>query len=310
MDTRFLESLVTVADTGSFAEAARRLNLTPAAIAQRIRTLESEIGTSLVSRSGRTVRLTEAGTTIMERARDLLANVRDLKSIALSDAPSGELRLGAIANAISGLLPGVLALLTQKYPQMDVYIRRGTSAESYDRVLNGDLDAAIIVQPPFAIPKSCDWRILREEPLIVLAPASMGNRDPRDLLANEPFIRYDRNNWTGRLVDEYLHRCGIRPRERFELAGLEAVATLVDRGLGVSLVPDWAPPWPEGLSLAKLPGPHPSFTRRIGLIWTRTSVRVRLVHTFIQEAMAAQASRQASTRKVKRRNHARRASRT
>src|SRR5437773_7814759 len=98
MDTRFLESLVTVVDAGSFAEAARRLNLTPAAIAQRIRTLESEIGASLVSRSGRTVRLTEAGTAIMERARGLLANVRDLKSIALSDAPSGELRLGAIAN--------------------------------------------------------------------------------------------------------------------------------------------------------------------------------------------------------------------
>jgi DNA-binding transcriptional LysR family regulator len=309
MDTRFLESLLTVADTGSFAEAARRLNLTPAAIAQRIHTLENEIGTSLVSRSGRTVRLTEAGMTIMERARDLLANVRDLKSIALSDAPSGELRLGAIANAISGLLPGVLALLTQKYPQMDVYIRRGTSAESYQRVLDGDLDAAIIVQPPFAIPKSCDWRILREEPLIVLAPASMRNRDPHDLLANEPFIRYDRNNWTGRLVDEYLRRSGIRPRERFELAGLEAVATLVDRGLGVSLVPDWAPPWPEGLSLAKLPAPHPSFKRRIGLIWTRTSVRVRLVHTFIQEAMAARASQRAIARKVKRGIHARRAKR-
>jgi DNA-binding transcriptional LysR family regulator len=73
MDTRFLESLVTVVDTGSFAEAARRLNLTPAAIAQRIHTLESEIGASLVSRSGRTVRLTEAGTASMGRARDLLA---------------------------------------------------------------------------------------------------------------------------------------------------------------------------------------------------------------------------------------------
>jgi DNA-binding transcriptional LysR family regulator len=189
---------------------------------------------------------------------------------------------------------------------MDVYIRRGTSAESYHRVLDGDLDAAIIVQPPFAIPKSCDWRLLREEPLIVLAPASMGNRDPRDLLANEPFIRYDRNNWTGRLVDEYLRRSGVRPRERFELAGLEAVATLVDRGLGVSLVPAWAPPWPEGLSLAKLPAPHPSVTRRIGLIWTRTSVRVRLVHTFIQEAMATQASQQAVARKHKRGNHVRR----
>ena len=303
MDTRFLESFVTVVDNGSIAEAARRLNLTPAAVAQRIRTLESEIGAPLISRSGRTVRSTEAGAAILGRARDILGQVRDLKSMASSDVPSGELRLGAIANAISGILPGVLALLTKKYPQLDVYMLRCTSAEAYRGVLDGDLDAAIIIQPPFAIPKSCDWRVFREEPLIVLAPASMGNREPHELLANEPFIRYDRNNWTGRLVDQYLRRVGIRPRERFELAGLEAVATLVDRGLGVSLVPDWAPPWPEGLSLAKLPVPDSSCTRRIGLIWTRASVRVRLIQTFLQEAEAARVSRPTTTIKRKRGKH-------
>ena len=209
MDTRFLESLVTVVDNGSIAEAARRLNLTPAAVAKRIRTLESEVGTALISRSGHTVRPTEAGAAILDRARNVLAEIRDLKSMAMSDEPSGELRLGAIANAISGLLPGVLALLSEKYPRLDVYMMRVTSSEAYRRVLDGDLDAAIIVQPPFAIPKSCDWRVFREEPLIVLAPASMRNRDPHELLATELFIRYDRNNWTGRLVDQYLRRVGF-----------------------------------------------------------------------------------------------------
>jgi DNA-binding transcriptional LysR family regulator len=188
MDTRFLESFVTVVDSGSIAEAARRLNLTPAAVAQRIRTLESEIGAPLISRSGRTVRSTEAGAAILGRARDILGQVRDLKSMASSDVPSGELRLGAFANAISGILPGVLALLTKKYPQLDVYIRRCPSAEAYRGVLDGDLDAAIIIQPPFAIPKSCDWRVFREEPLIVLAPASMGNREAHELWqANRSF---------------------------------------------------------------------------------------------------------------------------
>src|SRR5262245_6090602 len=170
MDTRFLESFVAVVDNGSIAEAARRLNLTPAAVAQRIRTLEGEIGGALISRLGRTVRPTEAGVAILGRARDMLGQVRDLKSMASSDAASGELRLGAIANAISGILPGVLASLTKKYPQLDVYILRCTSAEAYHRVLDGDLDAAIIIQPPFAIPKSCEWRVFRDEPLIVLPP--------------------------------------------------------------------------------------------------------------------------------------------
>lgn len=290
MDTLFLESFVSVIDNGSIAEAARRLNLTPAAVAQRIRILEREIGANLLTRSGRTVQPTEAGSAILGRARELLSDVRDLRSIATSDEMSGELRLGAIAPALSGLLPDVLALLTRKYPQLDIYVRRSTSAEAYQSVLDGDLDAAIIIEPPFAIPKSCDWRVFREEPLIVWAPASAAGRDAHTLLASEPFIRYDRNNWTGRLVDQYLRRFGIRPNERFELAGLEAIAALVDRGLGVSLVPDWRPSWLDGLSLARLPVPYRQFPRRIGLMWARTSLRVRLIHTFIEEAMSAQNS--------------------
>jgi len=157
--------------------------------------------------------------------------------------------------------------------------------ELYPKVLAGDLDAAMIAQPPFAIPKVCDWRVLREEPLIVLTPASAPIRDPHAILASEPFIRTDRKSWAGQLVERYLRRAGIRPRERFELDSLEAIAAMVDRGLGVSLVHDWAPPWPEGLSLRKLPVPDPSFTRYIGLMWTRASLRLRLVQAFLEVAI-------------------------
>src|SRR6476619_6696212 len=68
MDTRFVETFLMAVDNGSIAEAARRLNLTPAAVAKRIRILESEIGTVLFARSGRTIRPTEAGVAIVERS--------------------------------------------------------------------------------------------------------------------------------------------------------------------------------------------------------------------------------------------------
>jgi DNA-binding transcriptional LysR family regulator len=287
MDSRFLESFVVVVESGSIAEAARRLNLTAAGIAQRIRALESEIGTDLVVRSGRSVRPTEAGAAILGCARNILGDVRDLKSIAVHDRPSGELRLGATATSISGLLPGILTLLTEKYPQIDVYMVGGTSAELYHKVLDGELDAAIIAQPPFAIPKACDWRVLREEALVLLTPASASVRHPHAILASEPLIRQRRNTWVGQLVDGYLRKAGIRPRERFEIDTLEATAVMVDRGLGVALVHDWAPPWPEGLSLAKIPIPDNQFGRRMGLVWTRASVRVRLVHAFLEVAVVA-----------------------
>jgi len=286
MDTRFLESFVLAADNGSIAEAARRLNLTAAAVAKRIHALESEIGSVLVMRSGRTIRPTEAGAAIIERARRFLAEARDFKSVAVADRPSGQLRLGAISSALSGLLPDILALMKENYPQIDVKIAVGHSGGLYRKVLDGDdLDAAVITEPPFAIPKSCAWRMLREEPLIVLTRAPARSRKPHAILASEPFIRVDRKLWPGRLVDDYLRKVGIRPRELFEIDKLEAIAVMVDRGLGVSLLPDWAPPWPEGLSLAKLPVPGGrSFARRIGLIWPRASLRLRLVKAFLEQA--------------------------
>ena len=138
----------------------------------------------------------------------------------------------------------------------------------------------------YPLPKTCDWELLREEPLIVLAPKSMAHRDPHDLLANEPLIRYDRNRRGGRQADEYLQKVGIVPHERFELNALNAIAVMVDRGLGVSLVPDWARPWPEGLNLARLPLPQESTPRRIGVIWSRATVRMRLVTVLLQESLA------------------------
>jgi DNA-binding transcriptional LysR family regulator len=59
---------------------------------------------------------------------------------------------------------------------------------------------------------------------------------------------------------------------------------LLDRQLGVSLVPDWAPPWPEALTLAKLPLPQPFDKRRVGVVWRRASARIRLVQALLAEA--------------------------
>src|SRR5882672_4354441 len=137
MDTRFLETFLMAVDHGSIAETARRLNLTAAAVAKRIHALESEIGAVLVTRSGRTIRPTEAGAAIVERARRFLIEARDFKAIAATDRPTGQLRLGTFQSVLSGLLPDILALMKQKYPQIDVNITLGISADLYRKVLDG-----------------------------------------------------------------------------------------------------------------------------------------------------------------------------
>ncbi len=284
MDTQFLHTFVTVVDNGSMAAAARLLNITPATVAQQVRTLERDIGAQLIARSGRTVSVTEAGMRILERARSLLRDVSDLNTVANDDVTAGELRLGAGTNALTGILPDILALMVARFPRIKVFIKPGYSPELYTAVESGELDAAIVLEAPFSLSKRVGWELLREEPLVVLAPKSMAKRGAHELLASEPLIRYDRNQWGGHQADRYLRANNIVPTERFEINALNAIAVMVDRGLGVSLVPDWARPWPEGLNVAKIPLPQPCEPRRIGIVWSRSTIRLRLVKAFIQEA--------------------------
>ena len=78
MDTRYLQCFIAVADCGSIAEVARRLDLTPAAVSARVRTLEHEMGITLIQREGRNVRPTEAGAKILDKARAVVRDAWDL----------------------------------------------------------------------------------------------------------------------------------------------------------------------------------------------------------------------------------------
>jgi DNA-binding transcriptional LysR family regulator len=269
------------------AAASRTLNISPSAIAQQLHALERELGANLIVRVGRTVRMTEQGGRILNQARQLLRDAAELRRIANDGEMGGELRLGACTTALVGMLPEILARVSAKFPQINVHIRSGNSAQLYAEVEAGNLDAAYVLEAPYLLPKTCDWTMLREELLIVLAPQRLAHRHPHDLLTHEPLIRYDRNQWGGLRAEEYLRRAGIRPQERFELNALNSIAVMVDRGLGVSLVPDWSPPWPEGLDLARLPLPEPCVGRRVGIVWSRATIRMALLGVLLEESVAA-----------------------
>ncbi|MFY3964272.1 LysR family transcriptional regulator [Achromobacter ruhlandii] len=281
MDSRFLQTYVHVVELGSIAQAARHQGLTPATVQQRLRALEADMGSALIARSGRTVKPTAAGTRILERARNVL---RDLRSAATeSDLPAGPLRLGATPTALTGIMPPVLRTWAARYPHIEIYIEPAPTTLLYSKVLAGELDGALLVHPLFALPKSCVWRDLRREPLVLVTPADMAVRDPLAVIAREPYIRYDRSVVGGRMADDYLRARDLRPHVRFELDGIDSIAKLVSEGLGVALLPDWATTgasapvkrWP-------LPGPCP--VRSVGAIWPRSGVRSELMRVFVEMA--------------------------
>ncbi|WP_215751931.1 LysR family transcriptional regulator [Gluconobacter sp. P5E10] len=277
METRFLESLLIVIEQGSIVGAARQQHLTPATVAQRIRALEKEIGCSLVQRDGRNVRPTEHALAILEQSRRIITSVHELCVIATSDTPVGKLKLGAINSAANGLLPPHLKRFFEYFPEIELHIMPGSSSTLYNSILDGTLDAAFIVEPPFNIPDTHIWETLRSEPLIVLVPGEVTETDPHEILRTYPFIRYDRNQWGGRLADDYLRRTGIWPHERLELDALEVITTIVNQGIGVSLIPDWSLPWARDFYLKKISLPDPVPYRNLGFLFQKDTPKRPLV---------------------------------
>jgi DNA-binding transcriptional LysR family regulator len=294
METAYLHSFLLVVESGSMSEAARRLNLTPSAVAQQVRALERELGAGLLARAGRTVQPTAAGHLLVQRGRALLREVGDIQALLGSDPAGGELLVGTINTALHSLLPDILANFVRTRAGVKTFLQSGTTAALYKAVQQGELDAAVCLYPPFALAKTFDWTLLREEPLVLLAPRRQARRDPHELLRTSPLIRYDRSLGGGRQADRYLRAAGIVPQERFELSSLLAIAMMVDRGLGVSLVPDIASPLLEGQRVAKIALPLPSEPRRFGILWLRSSARLALIRDFVASAEAVVAARGAA----------------
>jgi DNA-binding transcriptional LysR family regulator len=283
MDTRYLQSFVAICDHGSFADAARVLNLTPAALAARVKTLEEEIGTPLLTRAGRVARPTEAGVRIVDRVRAMLKDARSIQAIANNDEQLGELRLGVATSTLAELTPQLLKRLYRLHPTLRIYVESGASTYLYNRVVSRDIDAAIMAEPVHAWPKGFEWMLLKEERLVLIAPPEMRGVDPNHLLATQPFLRFDRTLRGGQAVETYLRRHGIQPQERLEIDTLITLAYLVRDGVGVSLVPDWSPGWLESLGLVRMILPEAAPMRRMGVFWDAHGVSAAMVGTLLEE---------------------------
>lgn len=282
METQYLNSFLLVIETGSLAEAARRMHLTAAAVAQQMRTLEREFGTDLLARAGRTVAPTPAGHRLAAAAPQLLRDLAHARTHVNQESEVGELTIGTINTALHSLLPDILARFVAELPGVTVFLQSGTTQQVYQAVQQGTLDAAVCLYPSFALSKAFDWSLLREESLILLAPRQLADLAPLDLLRTQPLIRYDRGLGGGQMVERYLRAARITPRERFELSSLVAISMMVDRGLGVAVVPDTALDWPDGQNVVRLALPGQTESRRFGVLWQRSSPRLARIRRFVE----------------------------
>ena len=239
MDIRYLESLISVAEMGSIAAAARAQNLTPAAVGQRISILESHFGTELLNRNGHRAMPTEACLNLLPKARRIVTEYYRMSAEIETPAMAGKFHLGAISTALTGILPGTIRQLAEVAPKLVLQIRPGTSNSLFADLGERRIDAAIIALPPYALPRSYAVEVLRVEPLVLLSRNARG-RNPREKLEQNPYICYDSQSWGGLKAFQYLRDRKIRIEPFYELDALEAIEKLVLQGMGVSLVPQWA----------------------------------------------------------------------
>jgi len=143
---------------------------------------------------------------------------------------------------------------------------------------SGDVDMAVMIRPPFALPAEVAWEVLAREPFVLLVPADVladsPGQDWRSLLAEQAFVRYDRTSFGGRLVDQFLRQQRIDVNEVAEIDDQEGLVRLVGCGLGVALVPApvaWRGAWPDTVRAIDLG--EDTFYREIGLAQRRDRSR-------------------------------------
>lgn len=285
MSLRNLRILTAIAGKGSFAAAADQLGLTQSAISLQIKNLEEELGVQLFERTGRSPRLNVNGRLVVERAREILGIYDGIKGeLSPSGLFKGVLTLGAVPTVITGPLPAVLGRLRRRYEDMQVRLLSSLSAELVRQVEEGDLDAALTTEPPYAVPPQYEWRVYDEEPFFVVAPKNTEVTTVQELFERFPFVRFDKTAWAGALVDGQLMAQGIHPREVMEFDSLEAAISLVEEGLGIAVVPLNKRRLIEAQKHFTLtPFGTPQLTRRVGMYQKRRHPRQALTELVLIE---------------------------
>ncbi|WP_043871641.1 hydrogen peroxide-inducible genes activator [Celeribacter indicus] len=281
---RQMTYFLALAETRSFSAAAERVHVTQPALSQQIKEMEATLGTQLVERLPRDIRLTRAGQVVLERTRTILAMTRDLEAeIRLSKGLRGRLALGVIPTIAPYLLPRALTRIRAAALDLDMRVREAQTAELISLVAHGHLDAAVIALP-------YDTEGLTARPLFRDRFLLAGSRDriaaatttprPTDLSPDTLLLLEEGHC----LADQALEVCGLRRQRRTVDLGASSLATLcglVAQGFGLTLVPELA------LCTEMAASPDMAVTRFTAPEPSRTVALVRRQSTEVKEWFTA-----------------------
>ncbi|WP_217142517.1 LysR family transcriptional regulator [Streptomyces sp. AC627_RSS907] len=251
IEARHLRVLRAVASTGSFSAAGRELGCTQPAVSQQMKALESSVGTPLLVRAGREMRLTQAGESLVRHAAGILAGLTAAEEevAAIAGLRAGRVRLVSFPSGSSTLVPTALAALRAAHPGTRVFLEEAEPPKSVELLREGDCDVALAFRYEGAAGAE-EWddlvvRPLLTDRLVALVPVQhrLARTAPTGSvaigeLAQEPWIA-GCPRCRGQLV-EVCEGAGFTPRIDFATDDYPAVVGLVGAGLGVAVLPQLA----------------------------------------------------------------------
>lgn len=240
MEIRQLRAFVAIAEAKTFTAGARLVHVTQAAISMQIRQLEDEVGIPLFIRTPRRVILTEAGETLLERARKVLrehdAGLAEIAEIVGSE--HGRLRIGsASAMFATDQLPAILTKLKAKFPKAELSVVSGTSQVLINKVLGGEIDTAFVSLPVES--NNVQTELVFSDEIVAIAhpnhPLGKQKVISAAALAGEKLILGEQGGNTRRRIDEFFIASGVKPNVMMELSRQEAINQMVENNMGVGI---------------------------------------------------------------------------
>lgn len=247
MELRHLRYFVAVAEELHFTRAAERLHIGQPPLSQQIQALEQEVGATLLDRTRRSVRLTEAGKLFLNDARRILALSVEATDTArrAERGEIGELRIGFTPSTLlMPLFPSVINTYRKQFPHVALVVKEMVTMRQIDAIDQRILDIGFIRPPAKEIAPDINLATLRHDPLILVAPsnhrlarkASITVRDLKD----EAFVMFVQDSGTG-TYPEILRLCrkaGFEPTISMEAREPSVIISLVAAGFGISILPE------------------------------------------------------------------------
>ncbi|MGL4978628.1 MAG: DNA-binding transcriptional regulator OxyR [Plesiomonas sp.] len=272
MNIRDLEYLVALAEHKHFRKAAEACYVSQPTLSGQIRKLEDELGVMLLERTSRKVLFTESGMRLVDQAREVLRQVKILKEMASvqGDEMSGPLHIGVIPTTGPYLLPHIIPLLRQRFPQLEMYLHEAQTHQLLAQLDAGQIDCALLAlvketEPFIEIP-------LFDEPMLlaVCSDHPWASRTEIRLpeLAGEHVLMLEDGHCLRDQAMGFCFAAGADEDTHFRATSLETLRNMVAAGAGMTLLPQLAVPQQRTRDgVCYLPCHDPQPLRTIGLVY-------------------------------------------